>query len=69
MSTMSDLDAIKCARCDESGWTVRVTGGDLDGAHTSTLACDLCAPSRLAIIRRQWPDAAVHPLPEIGAAS
>lgn len=57
------MNAVRC-RCDSHGsWTVRVTGGSLDAAHWSVYGCDECAPLRTEIIRREFPDVEVVPLP------
>lgn len=57
------MDAVKC-RCSAGTWTLRVEGGDLRTAGWSVYACPDCAPLRAEIIRREYPDVAVHPLPD-----
>lgn len=57
----------ECPDCDveepTGSYTVRVTGGSFDAAHLSVYGCPSCSGRKLAEVRREFPDAAVHPLP------
>jgi len=48
--------------CDDCPYTVRVTAGELDGAHESILACESCAPVYEADLRRRWDKVEIVPI-------
>lgn len=62
------LDEVRCDTCEDGGWNVRVTAHGPTGEPTdvtfSQYACDGCAEMVLAIVRREYPEAAVFPLPK-----
>lgn len=49
-----------CTICEQTmSFMVRVTGGDIEGAHQSEYACELCQDATLARIRQTYPDAKI----------
>ena len=56
---------IRCTCERTRQWHLRVTGGDLAGAHESLYACADCAPLHVAEFRKTWRDVVVADLPGI----